>query len=94
MIFPCNKCQELYDGWTTYQAPYRRWIQGTADQTAESYSAAARERYALIKQQCDLIVDSCRKRGCLEVGKCHGELTDGMLCPGCGTYNPGGDDGR
>jgi hypothetical protein len=68
MIFPNEKCQELYDGWLGYQAPYRGWIhQGPAKLSTDSYHAKAAERHALVKGQLDSIMASCRAKGCFEV---------------------------
>ena len=66
MIFPCPPCQELHDGWTTYQKPATRWIQYmNPKRSIESRSNQIRDRYKLINQQCDLIADSCRANGCI-----------------------------
>lgn len=67
MIFPNEKCQELYDGWLDYKVPYRGWIQqGPAHMSVESYHAKARERRELVKGQLDAIMASCRAKGCFD----------------------------
>ncbi len=67
MIFPCSPCQELYDGWTTYQKPASRWIQyNNPARSVEARSTQIRDHYKLINQQCAMIADSCRRKGCIE----------------------------
>jgi len=65
--FPCKGCQDYWDGWRDYVAPYTKWIQyergGT--RSLESYKQKAQERYDLVRRQQDMKLDSCRGKGCL-----------------------------
>lgn len=58
----CEPCQELHDGWVTYQAPYTKWIQYErgATRSIESYHAKAEERRNLVRQQLAMIDETCR----------------------------------
>jgi hypothetical protein len=67
VIFPCEPCQELYDGWSGYQKPATRWIQYmNPTRSIEARSNQIQEHYKLINQQCAAIKNSCRRKGCLE----------------------------
>lgn len=60
----CQPCQELYDGWLEYKAPYTKWMQYErgASRSIESYHQKAQERYELTRRQLDGIVDVCRRK--------------------------------
>jgi hypothetical protein len=67
MNFPNPKCQELYDSWLEYKAPYRGYIHhGPAQMSVDSYKAKAEERRLLVKGQLDSIMASCRSKGCFD----------------------------
>jgi hypothetical protein len=63
VIFPCDPCQALYDGWTMYQKPATRWIQYmNVTRSIESRKNQIREHRELINRQCAAIKDSCRRK--------------------------------
>lgn len=67
MIFPCDPCQELYDGWVSYGPPVTRWIQyNNPTRSVEIYKAKQADRRHLVRTQTDLIINSCRRKGCIE----------------------------
>jgi hypothetical protein len=63
VIFPCDPCQTLYDGWTMYQKPATRWIQYmNVTRSIESRRNQIREHRELINRQCAAIKESCRRK--------------------------------
>jgi len=67
MIFPNEKCQALYDGWLDYGPPVTGWIQYmNPTRSAEAYKAKQQERRKLVTAQLDMIIGSCRAKGCIK----------------------------
>ena len=67
MIFPCEPCQVLYDGWSGYQRPATRWVQYmNPTRSIEARRTQIQDHYKLINQQCAAIKESCRRKGCIE----------------------------
>ena len=64
MAFPCEPCQELYDGWLTYASPATRWIQYpiNAARSMESRRTQLAELRDLKRRQCDAITESCKRK--------------------------------
>jgi hypothetical protein len=67
VIFPNEKCQELYDGWLLYTQPATRWMQypQSAARSAEIRKAQIAETWDLKRRQCDAVINSCRAKGCI-----------------------------
>ena len=68
MIFPCAGCQDYWDGWRDQTTTYRKWIQyeRTGARSVESYHAKAAEHRELVRRQQQLLLDSCRAKGCIK----------------------------
>jgi hypothetical protein len=67
MRFPCNPCQTNYDGWLNYGPPVTRWIQYmNPTRSVEAYKTKQQERRKLVGSQLDLIIGSCRGKGCIK----------------------------
>jgi hypothetical protein len=67
VIYPCEACQKLHDGWVDYGPPIKGWIQYmNPDRSLEAYKARQSERRELVRRQLDSIAESCRAKGCIK----------------------------
>ena len=67
MMFPNPECQQLYDGWLDYGPDVTGWIQYmNPKRSVEAYKSKQQDRRRLVGQQLDLIIGSCRAKGCIK----------------------------
>lgn len=71
MNFPCEGCQQLYDGWLLHTHPANRWMQypKSYERSNDARKAQIADTWDLKRRQCDAVIESCRAKGCLEERK-------------------------
>ncbi len=58
----CTPCQALYDGWLDFKQPARGYVTlNNPQRSVEAYKAQTGKTWELIRNQCDAVLESCRR---------------------------------